>query len=125
MSFCRFSSDNFRSDFYAYESAIGYELHVASNRVIWDPPFSPMEPYSLQLPALEWAERYRDYMDRLHEAPREPIVHPAAGEFRVFDSLQELRDRIAELVGEGFHAPEGLLEELDSEISDPMQSDAV
>lgn len=34
MSFCRFSDDNFKSDVYAYESAEGFELHVAGNRVV-------------------------------------------------------------------------------------------
>ncbi len=49
MSFCRFSSGDYRSDFYAFESA-GYELYVARNLVIWDPPPSAMTEEALQLP---------------------------------------------------------------------------
>lgn len=32
MSYCRFSSDNFTSDFYCYESESGYVIHLAGSR---------------------------------------------------------------------------------------------
>lgn len=116
MSFCRFSSDDYRCDFYAYESAEGYELYIARNRVLWDPTPSAMTKEALQLPAAEWAELHRAYMDALNAATRENIAHPSAGGHFLFESLQQLRDKIAELSEEGFHAPAWLLPELDLEI---------
>lgn len=117
MSFCRFSSDDYRSDFYAFESAEGYELYIARNRVIWDPPPSAMAEEALRLPPGEWTEMHRVYMDALNTAPRELIDHPAAGAHFLFDSLRQLRNKIAELSEQGLHAPGWLLPELDLEIS--------
>ena len=50
MSYCRWSSDDFRCDLYIYESAAGFVIHVAANRVEWDPPTSPYKLEKLQLP---------------------------------------------------------------------------
>ena len=121
MSFCRFSSDDYRSDFYAFESGEGYELYVARNRIDWDPPPSAMTEEALQLPTGEWTEMHRIYMDALNTAPRELINHPAAGAHFLFDSLRQLRDKIAELSEQGLHAPDWLLPELDLELREQNQ----
>ena len=118
MSFCRFSSDDFQCDFYAYESNSGYELYVAARRAEWDPPLSPFTPEAIQLPFSEWKQAHEDYFKKLREAPRLEIRHPAAGSHQIFPSLQALRDRIAELASEGLRAPEWLIPELDAEITE-------
>ena len=123
MSFCRFSDDDYQSDFYAYETVHGYELHVAASRVEWHPPFSPMTREALELPAERWAELYQAYMERLEAAPRHPIQHPDAGRHYIFTSLAELRDRIRELSQQGLHAPSWLLPELEREISNNARSE--
>ncbi len=64
---------------------------------------------------------HRVYMDALNTAPRELINHPAAGAHFPFDSLRQLRDKIAELSTQGLHAPGWLLPELDLEISQEHQ----
>ena len=43
--------------------------------------------------------------------------HPDAGAHELFCNLQDLRDRIAQLTTEGFHAPSWLLQEIDSQIA--------
>ena len=46
MSICRFSSDNWKSDVYIYESECGIELHIASSRIISDiPKLPPLSEY--------------------------------------------------------------------------------
>ena len=116
MSYCRFSSDNYRCDFYAYESRHGFELMVAAHRLQWDPPPSPME--NLDMPHDQWRELTEAYHEALNKATTIPIKHPAAGSMHIYDTLQELRDRIAELTDQGFHAPPQLLGQLDAEIRD-------
>lgn len=34
MSYCRWSSDNWKCDLYCYEDANGYITHVADNRIV-------------------------------------------------------------------------------------------
>ena len=116
MSFCRFSTDNYRCDLYAYESAHGFELHVAAQRVHWDPPQSPLSLEALNLPHEEWLALYARYHDALREAPRSSIIHPDAGGHHLLGSLQQLRDKIEQLISEGLHAPDWLLPELDELI---------
>ena len=116
MSFCRFSSHDFRCDFYAYESLHGFELHVAALRVEWDPPPSPLT--NLQLPPDEWQDLYHRYHQAYNAAPKHRIDHPEAGSCHTLPSLQDLRDKIADLVSQGFQAPPLLLADLDHQILD-------
>lgn len=115
MSFCRFSSDDFHCDFYAYEAEHGYVLHVAATRITWDPPPSPLQ--NLDLEPSEWQELYHRYHEALQSAPRSPVLHPSAGATAVFATLAELRNRIAQLVSQGLHAPPWLLPDLDALIA--------
>jgi hypothetical protein len=41
MSYCRFSTDNFNSDVYVYESEQGYVVHIAENRYVFDRSLLP------------------------------------------------------------------------------------
>ena len=116
MSFCRFSSDDFRCDFYAYESEYGYELYVAASRITWDPPPNPLR--HLELDPEEWQEMYRAYHEALQAAPRSRVLHAAAGGHSVLPSLTALRDRIAELASQGLHAPPWLIPDLDALIAE-------
>ena len=116
MSYSRFSDDNFRCAFYAYEDAQGYTLHVAASQTKDGLPPSPLTQESLRLPREEWENLNREYWSVLKSAPRENIDLPGAGEAHHFATLRELRDKIAELASLGFHAPPWLLPRLDEEI---------
>ena len=70
MSYCRFSTDDFRCDFYAYEARDGYHLHVPGSRVMWDPPQSPYRPESLQRPEEELAERKEEKLPGKYPEPQ-------------------------------------------------------
>ena len=121
MSFCRFSDDDHRCDFYAYESAHGFELYLAKTRVDWEPLPSALSPEALELPPQEWAARHAAYMEALNNAPRHPINHPEAGGHFIYQSLPELRGKIAELSQQGFITPDWLLPSLDQEIAEQEQ----
>ena len=118
MSYCRFSTEDFRCDFYAYEADDGYHLHVAGNRVVWDPPQSPYDPENRYLPADEFNRINRGYHESLRKAPREPIELEGAGGYHVFTTLRELRDSIADHVQRGFQAPEWLLPSIDEQMEE-------
>lgn len=117
MSFCRFSTDDFRCDFYAYESKNGFHLYVAGNRINWDPPVSPYDPSSLELSQEEFGRVSREYHEALERAPREPIGLEGAGGDHLLGTLRELRDMIGEHMRRGFRAPGWLLPSLDEELA--------
>jgi len=116
MSYCRFSSNDFRCDFYAYGSTNGYDLHIACQRVIWEPPPSPYAMEFLDLPHDEWSKIYKTYFDAFDAAPHEDIELDGAGDYVIYNTLQEMRDGIAEYIERGFQAPDWLLPMLDEEI---------
>ena len=116
MSYCRFSDDNFRCDFYAYADRQGYTLHVAGSRMLNDLPPSPLTLESLKLPSEEWEELNREWREALETAASEDINLPGAGGYHRLKTLEELRDMIVDLTGRGFRAPEWLLPSLQEEI---------
>ena len=121
MSFCRFSDDDFRCNFYAYgDSAGGYVLHVAASRVNWEPP--ERNPYRLDETSDMTEDEFRavhvEYHRRLEDSPRSKIDLPGAGETFRFDTLREMRDRMKEFMDLGFRAPDWLLPSLEGEIEE-------
>ena len=121
MSYCRFSSDDFRCNFYAYgDSSGGYVLHVAASRVNWEPP--ERSPYRFDetsdMTEDEFRAVHEEYHRRLQDSPRSNISLPGAGETFRFDTLREMRDRMKELIDLGFRAPDWLLPSLEGEIEE-------
>ena len=118
MSYCRFSTDDFRCDFYAYESEDGFHLDVAGSRTDWEPPPSPYDPASWDLDEEEFTRIAAEYHEALQAAPRECINLEGAGQHHRFDTLSEMRDMIEDHVRRGFRAPGWLLPSLDDELAE-------
>lgn len=111
MSYCRFSSDNFKSDVYAYEHIDdGYYIHVAAMRLENPPPLDPDIPNNAQLRS--------NYIRKLERAKRVKIELPHAGETLACATLEELRKTLLELRGIGYHVPDSAISLIDSEILD-------
>lgn len=111
MSYCRFSSDNFKSDFYVYGSDLGWEIIVAGNRVVGDIP-----------PLVEWGapgffEALKKQQDFVSAAKHEPITLPHAGASFTEKTVEGAIEMIEELIALGFHAPAHLLEDLKEELT--------
>ena len=124
MSYCRFSDDNFRSDFYAYEDARGYTLHVAASRLLGNLPPSPYKLENLEtLSQEEWEKTAREHRLALGKTPSEDIPLPGAGRSHHFATLRELRDKVRDLTDLGFHAPHWLLPQLEEEMRDEEMRD--
>ena len=119
MSFCRFTDNNCRCDFYAYESEGGFRLHVAASRVVWDAPPDPFAAeVVLSAPEEWWARMVQTWRQALTEAKRKAITLDGAGESHIFETLPGVRECIADHIGRGFQAPDWLLESLDEEIAE-------
>lgn len=106
MSYARFSSDNFKSDVYAYESDYGFVVHVAAVRVVDE------------IPAVNWRDPNVDAVIAAHSAQmaalevarREPIDLPHAGQTFHEADLDSLEARLRQLRELGYHVPEHAFE---------------
>lgn len=114
MSYCRWSSDNFKSDVYVYEDVRGgYTTHVASNRII-----SEVFPF-------DWEnvhETYDKHIESLKKAIREPITLPHAGESFHSQSLEECIDTLEYLVSLGYNVPQRALDALKQELKEQNET---
>lgn len=120
MSYCRWSSDNWRSDIYAYEDASGsYTTHVASNRVAEPIPVEPS--YNEEINAA-WMARHKAVMDYLASAERHPIGLPHDGATFSDPDLETFLETLETLRGEGYRVPESALEDVRLEIEASRES---
>ncbi len=120
MSYCRWSSDNSQSDFYIYEDVYGgFTTHLAGRHRIGIPGdlVDPLTTISEVEPD-EWLKQYKEYNEILDKCVIEDIDHPLAGESFNDNTLEELRERVVYLIGEGFYAPDWLLGVIDEEIEE-------
>jgi hypothetical protein len=116
VSYCRWSSDDFQSDLYIYESAFGFQVHVANNRHVIDrSALPPIVEVGDDGWAEAWAERYVAVMELVKDAPLEPIDLPQAGEDFTFETGAEAADKVEELIAIGYHVPKGVVESLREE----------
>lgn len=106
MSYCRWSSDDFKCDIYCYESETGYEVHVASKRVVGD------------IPAIDWISHevmfktYKEQMKFVETAERENIGLPYDGESFSFSEAGEAATLLEHLKGLGYSVPHDAIDAL-------------
>lgn len=119
MSYCRFSSDDFRSDVYCYESATGFIIHVASNRYT---PFPEMpEPVPLTHENVQqYLERHKRVRAILDGSPRESIGLSHDGDTLEYDTPGEAADALQRLKDEGYWVPDGTIDALREEEADRL-----
>lgn len=104
MAYCRWSSQDFACDLYAYESDAGYTIHVASYRVVGDVP-----PLSWEFEDRDaWFDAYRAQHEFLAEAAHEPIGLPYDGDTFVFDTLEEFGACFRMLREAGYRFPDAV-----------------
>jgi hypothetical protein len=121
VSYCRWSSDYFRCDLYVYEHVYGgWTIHVAGSRIVWPEP----PPEAPELPAGVTAESpelkaymawYRGFMDAVAVADRKLLNLPHDGETFSLETPGECADKIEELIGLGYNAPQYAIERLRAE----------
>lgn len=111
MSYCRFSSANWRSDVYVFEHCYGgWQIYVAGNRVVGDIP----EEGSLD-DIDDFVKKHKVVMDFLGSAEREKIDLPYAGEGINMPTAKDAAEKLRELEKLGYFIPEGVIDELETE----------
>ena len=113
MSYCRFSTDDFRSDVYVYDGG-NIILMIASNKYEYGNIKLP-DPINLSDNPTAWFERYQTVRKILDTLPRVPLDHPDAGKTFEYDSPGACADKLISLAAEGVYVPDNVIEALREE----------
>lgn len=114
MSYCRWSSDDSKSDVYVYESVNGgFDVHVAGNKVNFDRSKLPPMPNIKDSDFGEkYIERIKIISSLLEDAEIEPLNSKHAGKSYNFESPGETALALEDMKQDGLHVPDGVIEEL-------------
>jgi hypothetical protein len=108
MSYCRFSSCDYWSDIYCYESANGYEVHVATNRHVFDEPLPPT--VDLTTDSIEaYLVRHNKMQELLDRAKCVTIGLPYDGQTLTHDTAKECAETLIYLKEMGYHVPQSAI----------------
>lgn len=129
MAICRWSSNDFKSDLYIYQSTYGgISVNIANSRYTHDPSVLPEWPTAPEFPGEEvarsdpaWLDYVRKYTERykalkkmIEDADSEPIGGPLDGRTFSFETPREVVQFLEEEVipcGK-YVFPEGLIDDL-------------
>lgn len=119
MSYCRWSSDDFQCDVYAYEHVYGgFMVHVARNRVVFTEPLPEDVPFEAE--HLEaFMARHQKVMAMVDAAERKPIGLPHDGEDFCEDDAGACADRLESLRALGYQVPQYAIDALREEAKEP------
>lgn len=111
MSYCRYSSDGWQSDIYAYESCLGgVDVHVAGSRIVFDPAHPYPDHRWTPGKSVEQIMEDCDEQDRAFSfAHREPLDSPYAGMTRNGLTHRAAYEWLLDLREAGLHVPEDAL----------------
>lgn len=104
MSYCRFSSDNWKSDVYCYESEMGIVINVAGSKIDGIPEIPSWGIVSAE-EYMEAMKVQSDYMDK-HQSARREIGLPYDGQYFLCGSYQQAYEKLVELKEVGYYVPE-------------------
>ncbi|MGC8529628.1 MAG: hypothetical protein ACP5OP_05445 [Leptospirillia bacterium] len=108
MSYVRFSSDNFKSDVYAYESCLGFEIQVAAVRLESETPIPellPIKPDMTEEEVASWLKRHEEQQEWIDKAQHSPIGLSRDGKDFCFSTEEEMYEFLRELKKEGYRVP--------------------
>lgn len=124
MSYCRWSSDNFRSDVYVYESSSGWVIHVANRKnVIPCIPSLPWRsnPSKLYIGLWTWSNKLHHLS--LRYIPMRKIGLPADGQSFTLSCPRECADQLCVLRAMGYHVPQYAIDALVEEANEESDND--
>jgi hypothetical protein len=113
MSYCRWSTDDYRCDLYVYESDDGFHTHVAGRRHVLAVELPP--PVDITKNVDGYVARHRALMDALENATLEPIGGPHDGESFIDSTAKECAERVEALRAAGYRCPDDVVAVLLSE----------
>jgi hypothetical protein len=119
MSYCRWSSDDFKCDLYCYQSSQGYTTHVAANRVIGDVPHIDWDSFlDKRVSAKEFVAQHQAQHEFLMNAKREPIGLEEDGKSYDDPDLESFLLRVLHLKALGYQVPEYVTKAIIEEINE-------
>jgi len=120
MSYCRWSSDNWKSDVYCYEHVDGgWTTHVAGLQYVGLdtlPVETKLSDYTTEN-ATEWIAAYKAYHEALGKLEMVPIGLVHDGKTFNDSTLETFRARLVMLRDEGYYVPAYVFEAIDEEIA--------
>lgn len=126
MSYCRWSSDDWKCDLYCYEDAGGgWTTHVAGRRRIGEVPPDFWDKFVAQeITPKEYTKLHNEQMEVLSTLPFEDITLPHAGETFNDPTLGAFKARLVHLRSLGYHFPDYVLDTIDKEIRKAVRDGA-
>ncbi len=121
MSYCRWSSDDFGCDIYAYAAVGGsYMVHVKASRRVGPLARHPLILSLLngQLSNEQWEDAYRVWNESMDSAAHVPIGLACDGESYSLDTLEDLDAKLRELRAMGYCYPDDVLEVIAEEMAE-------
>ena len=113
MSYCRWSSDDWKCDLYCYRSVCGnYRTHVAKLKHVG----VPVNPYNITDD--EYWQSHQEQMEFLDKAEMKKIGLPYDGMTFVDGGLESFLERVNCLKEAGYHVPFCVFERIELEIKE-------
>ncbi len=110
MSYCRFSSDNFKCDVYVYEDISGgYTIHIATSKIIGN---APELPNITKVSSNEYFKAYKAQMKFMDTVKRKKIGLPQDGKTFNVATTKECADKLLELKAIGYSVPQYAIDSL-------------
>jgi hypothetical protein len=120
VSYCRWSSDNWRCDLYCYEDVSGgFTTHVAGNRIVGEIPKVDFQAWrERRITDEQYTEQHRAQMAFLDSCKREPIGLPADGCSYNDPDLETFLIRVEGLRAMGYNVPDYVIEAIKEEMQE-------
>lgn len=120
MSYCRFSSDSYRSDVYVYEADSGYVVHVAASRYVGAEPRPEVPPATVEnIP--ECVRAINALREWVKTATLEPIGLEMDGASLGFDTPGETAQALCSLRELGYNVPQRAIDAMRDEHRERFQ----
>ena len=110
MSYCRFSSANWKCDVYVYDGSEGITIHTASTRF---EGYIPKMPNIMEVSNQEWHEAYLKRNRFIKKCVRVKIDSEEAGKTTYHRTPEEAVKELRFLQYEGFFVPEWVFTDLE------------
>lgn len=117
MSFCRWSTNDFKCDLYCFESNEGFMTYVAGNRVVFAEPIPPYVPLD-EAHLSEYMMRHQKVSDIIDRSERVPIGLEYDGRTFCDSDLEDFISTLKVLKEAGYRFPFELIDELEAELKE-------
>lgn len=112
MSYCRFSSDGYQCDVYAYESEMGYEVHVATMKCVFTNAIPECDDVTDVAKLTAW---HQAVSRAVESAAHVPIQSEYAGASETFGTPHDAADYLETIRKTGIRVPQYAIDELRDE----------